>query len=118
MKKSLNNLIPFEKGHKKVGGRKKGTPNMITSLKKFVNKDITYKNPLTNVEEKKSIIEWINLALVAQAIEGNIRAIKVIYDRIDGKVTTELKGNLGVDLTIEELEKMSDEELKKIAYGN
>jgi len=118
MKKSLNNLIPFEKGHKKVGGRKKGTLNQATLLKKFIDKDFTYKNPLTDIEEKKKVSEWINLALVAQAIEGNIRAIKVIYDRIDGKVTTEVKGKVDIDLTVEELEKMSDEELRKIAYGN
>ena len=118
MNKSTNNLIPFEKGHKKVGGRKKGTLNQATLLKKFIDKDFTYKNPLTDIEEKKKVSEWINLALVAQAIEGNIRAIKVIYDRIDGKVTTEVKGKVDIDLTVEELEKMSDEELRKIAYGN
>ena len=115
-KSSLNNLVPFKKGHKKVGGRKKGTPNQTTLLKKLIYENFTYKNPLTNVEEKKSIVEWINLILVAQAIEGNMRAIEIIFDRLEGKVTTEFKGKVGVDLTVEELEKMSDEELKKIAY--
>jgi len=113
-----SHLVPLKRGHKKFGGRKKGTLNQITLLKKLMYENFKLKNPLTDSEEKKPVVEWINLAWIVKAMKGDMRAIELILDRIEGKVPNEVKGKVGVDLTIEELEKLSDEELRKRAYGD
>lgn len=112
------NLKPFKKGHEKVGGRKRGTPNVASDLQKVANVNFLHKNPLTHEKEKRKVFRWINIALVDQAMNGNMRAIEIFYDRLIGKVPNEIKGKMDVGLTIEELEKLSDEELRKIAYGD
>lgn len=113
-------LIPtqMKKGHKKVGGRKKGTLNQTTLLKKLIYENFKHQNPLTKKTENKKIVEWVNIAWIVKAMKGDMRAIESLIDRMDGKVPNKVEGKMGVELTIEELEKMSDEELRKIAYGD
>lgn len=103
-------LTPFKKGNPIRGGRPKGSISLTTTLKKIINKEIQFKNPLNRKKETKTIREWINLALVAKAMKGDINAIKHIYDRIDGKVAQELIGDLNISV-----KEMSIEQLNEIA---
>lgn len=115
---SRKNLVPFEKGHEKLGGRKKGTLNMTTRLRNYLETSLTRMNLGTHKAEKKKVGDWIILALTYQAMKGNVPAIGEIFDRIDGKVPNKVEGKMDMDLTIDELKKLSDHELRKRAYGD
>lgn len=91
------NLIPFEKGHKGIGGRPKGSISISATLRKLMEKNYVAKDPFTQTTEKKKIREWIALRLIAQAMQGNIKATKEILDRLEGKAIqiTEITGRDG-----------------------
>jgi len=66
-------------------GRKKGQVSMTTILRKILNKEMEFNDPFGGKTVKRSIYEIINLQLIAKAITGDIDAIKLVYNRIDGK---------------------------------
>ncbi len=70
------------KGHKKVGGRKKGTPN-----KKTVEKDLLIRYLTKKIIKNKG--KWVP-ALLKKMNEGDVRATKEGLDRIIGKATERL----------------------------
>ena len=102
------NLKKFEKGHPPCGGRPKGSKNLTTILRKLLTKKFDYKNSISGEDENKTVSEWINIALIAKAMEGNINAINTIFERIDGKVANELTADLSLNV-----HELSDEELNK-----
>ena len=115
---NTKNLTPFKKGHvhKVKGGRPKGSKSLATILKNLLDKKITTKNPLSGKQESLEVSKLINLALIRNAItsKASVQAISLIYDRIDGKLAQKLFGDLDVNVTVEELKKMSTEELEEI----
>lgn len=85
---SLKNLKHYKKGqtgNKK--GRPKGSRNLSTMLKEFVETSFEAVDPFTNEKSEKTMGEWLCLNLVVNAIKGNIRAAKIVFDRIEGKVS-------------------------------
>lgn len=111
------NIVPYQrkKGDPKIGGCKKGSINMSTQLRRLLKAKHTKINKTTGEEETKPLYKWANIALINQILKGNMRAIELLYDRIDGKVATELKGQLDVNI---DYEKMSTEELQKIIHDS
>jgi hypothetical protein len=113
------NLTSFQKGHKSKGGRPKGSPSIITPLKKILQSNAK------NIPGIKKILDEYGCKTMAQAIatklillvlqEGNptskLNALIEIINRVDGK-QVERNMNYDIDVT-----KLSDEELKKIVEG-
>lgn len=94
--KSAENLVPFEPGKvTNPKGRGKGKKNLSTILKRFIEASNTRKNPTTGKKIKKTAGEWVCLNLIAKAMAGDTRAIKLIFDRLEGKVAENL--NVKVD---------------------
>lgn len=90
-------LKPFEfkEGNPGGPGRAPGTTILRTSLKKILAYQIDIENPLTKDLEKITVNEAIALKLVKRALEGNLRAIEMIFDRVDGKIVDMLQlGNM------------------------
>jgi len=65
-------------------GRKKGSVCMTDLLRKYLEKKIDFKDPITKREIKKKFKDIIILRLMANAISGNQRAIDEVLNRIDG----------------------------------
>tara|TARA_Y100001958_G_C20891446_1_gene317461 strand:+ start:187 stop:486 length:300 start_codon:yes stop_codon:yes gene_type:complete len=71
-----NHKGQFRKGHSgNPGGRPKG--NLTSALRNFMD-DIDYENGLSR-------IEMVTKILYKLACEGDLSAIKLIFERVDGK---------------------------------
>jgi len=77
---------PGESGN--PAGRPKGSENVSTRLKRLLTLELDTADPVTKETCKKSIAEIIGLRLVKEAMTGNIKAIKIILDRVEGKVSS------------------------------
>jgi len=85
-------IKPFKPGHKKVGGREEGTPNVKTILNKFLSLEDEDNPDITNLED-------ICLKHIKLAKESRLDAIKEVYDRLDGKATQHVDQNINVRTT-------------------
>ena len=66
----------FEKGHTKIGGRKKGTPNRLTKELRTILKNVLY-NELDNIEELLDSLE------PKERLELVIKLIPFILPKVD-----------------------------------
>ena len=82
---NLATLRPFKKGHKKVGGVKKGYTSPTAELKRLLEKKINYEDPETKKQVTGKIGTVIALRGILNACQGDQNAIEDIMDRIDGK---------------------------------
>ncbi len=90
-------MVPtkFQPGNPGGPGRTPGKILLRTVLKRILHQEIDFENPLTKELEKLSINEVIALKLIKRALDGNLRAIELIFDRVDGKVADMLQlGNI------------------------
>jgi hypothetical protein len=67
-------------------GRKKGGRDRATVLRKWLEAKITRSNPVSGELEKLPAYDHVALSLIAQALDGNIKAIKEIQDTVFGKL--------------------------------
>jgi len=67
-------------------GKAKGTPNITSRIKKILEMELDVKDPVTTKPAKKTVSEIIGLRLAKEAMSGNIKAVKIILDRVEGKV--------------------------------
>ena len=93
--KGHKNIILHPPKNRRAGGRPKGRISLTTVLKKLLNKEFQWRDPLSGEEEKKKLSQWLNVALVHKALKGSERALELIYERIDGKVLN----NVAVEMT-------------------
>ena len=77
----------------KGGKNKKGYVHLSTILKKYLSDEIEVLDPITKRTVKKQIGEVINLKLIAAAVKGDQKAIKMIFERMEGMPAQNL--NLG-----------------------
>lgn len=113
---------PFKKGVSgNAKGRPKGTPTMTGILKGLLmsnelNVEVCSKMPdqdgnmaeesrKFNVTTDKNFSVAISVALIARAVKGDIEAIKVIFDRVEGKAV-----QMNVDLNNSDFTKLTPEE--------
>ena len=82
--KSIANLRPFS-SEKQPTKRTPRGPSIVTPLKKFLTKKITYEDPDTKKMTKGRIADVIALRLILNATQGENEAIKEILNRVDGK---------------------------------
>ncbi len=93
----------FEKGKSgNPNGRPKGTKNFQTLLNKYLEREIELDDPMMSGEDtlKVSTLDHIILRLLAKALNGDMRAVKEVLDRLVGKAkeTVEVSGGLGISM--------------------
>jgi hypothetical protein len=88
----------FKKGQSgNPDGRPVGAKGVRATLNKYVYQTITDNNPLSKEEEELPVLDHICLKLIKQGNEGNVRAIEVIMDRVDGKSVQ------GIEMEVEQV---------------
>ena len=60
----------------KITSRRGNSKNTKTILERFLNLEMTKKNPFTNEMEKMSVKEILNLKQISNAIEGDLASYK------------------------------------------
>ena len=112
-------LNPSEKGDaaKPGAGRPVGSISAKTRLKKLLASSIKRKNELTGSEEKKTIGDFLDIALVVKALGGDVAAYREITDRVDGKVDQKV---ITEDVSKPKVSQMNEKHLKALekAFGN
>ena len=84
---------PGESGNPK--GAPKG-PTLTTLLRKVLEGEIEMKDLETGQYRKITKAELVMIALVKEAVQGNVKAAREILDRLDGKVPQKI-GLTGAD---------------------
>lgn len=100
------NLIPAKKGEvRNPNGRGKGVQNSKTRLLRLLELVQKKRNPITGEEEEFTVLELMDMQMIAKALKGDQRAYEAVVDRLEGKpkqttdITADIKGN--VQITIE-----------------
>lgn len=80
------NLRPAKKGEvRNPKGRPPGIPNAKTRYKRLLELTETIKNPVTGEMEEFSIIEQLDMQVIAKARKGDLAAYRELMDRLEGK---------------------------------
>jgi hypothetical protein len=100
------NLKPFPKGVSgNPAGKPKGTQHSKTRLLRILDLVQKKRNPITGEEEEFTVLELMDMQMIAKALKGDQRAYEAVVDRLEGKpkqttdITADIKGN--VQITIE-----------------
>ena len=103
---NLENLTPFPKGVSgNPAGKPKGTEHSKTRLRRLLDLVQKKRNPITGEEEEFTVLEMMDMQMIAKALKGDQRAYESVVDRLEGKpkqttdITADIKGN--VQITIE-----------------
>jgi hypothetical protein len=89
----LNQWQPGQSGN--PSGREKGSKNRSTILKKWIEVNCSIIDPSTGQEITGTLEDKIALALIGKAVNGDVAAIKEVYDSIYGKLE---QGNKDSDI--------------------
>lgn|SRR6185312_3084772 len=103
---SQEHLKPFPPG--KSGnpkGRPKGVQNSSTRLLRLLKLVQTKKNPISGKDEKFTLLEQMDMALIVKAAKGDVNAYREILDRFEGKPLQSIKQ----DTTIKAGKDLEDE---------
>lgn len=86
---------PGQSGNPK--GRPPGIPNARTRYLRLLTLTEKIKNPVTDEMEEFSIMEQLDMQIIAKARRGDISAYKEIMDRLEGKPQQTVDMNHGID---------------------
>jgi hypothetical protein len=92
-------LIPMKTGDPAPpnAGRKRGSISIPQTLRKILEVEVSLVNPLIEMSkvqarddldekvQQKTIREWMCIHLTCMAMEGNLKAMEMIMDRVEGK---------------------------------
>ena len=99
------NLKPFPKGVSgNPAGKPKGTEHSKTRLKRLLDLVQKKKNPITGQEEEFTVLELMDMQMIAKALRGDQRAYQEVIDRLEGKPkqSTEVEVSGGMTINWEE----------------
>lgn len=93
----------FQKGVSgNPNGRPKGRISFIPAIEEALREEI--RDPNGNpIEIRKALIK----TLIKEGLQGNVRALEYIIDKIDGKATQRLEIEQVFEVTKEELQKVA-----------
>ena len=84
--------IPFVKGQSgNPKGKAVGTRHSNKRLLKILELTQVKRNPVTNEDEEFSILEQMDLVVIAKALKGDLKSYAEILDRVEGKATQSVK---------------------------
>jgi hypothetical protein len=66
-------------------GRPKGVPNTATRLKRLLELEQEILNPVTGLKEQFTVAEQMDMAMIAKARKGDVRAYNALVDRLEGR---------------------------------
>lgn len=102
VEKSRANIIPPKKGEvRNPKGKPKGTKNVSTIIRQFLECDIDFKDIRKNggQEGKGTILEAMISTMIAKAIKvGDVQAFEKVLDRFEGKSEARSKVKVEGDL--------------------
>jgi len=99
------NLRPFPKGVSgNPAGKPKGTEHSKTRLKRLLDLVQKKKNPITGQEEEFTVLELMDMQMIANSLRGDQRAYQEVIDRLEGKPkqSTEVEVSGGMTINWEE----------------
>jgi hypothetical protein len=99
------NLKPFPKGVSgNPSGKPKGTEHSKTRLKRILDLVQKKRNPITGEEEEFTVLELMDMQIIAKALKGDQRAYQEVIDRLEGKPkqTSEVEVSGGMTINWEE----------------
>ena len=105
--KSKENLNPPVKGEiRNPNGRPKGAKTFSSVFKKYLEVDTGKEHPETG--DKMSYMDMSILAVLRKATKGDIAAVKLAIEKVDGLSPTNLANYDVSGLSTEELSTLSD----------
>lgn len=116
----LKNLTPFEKGHKRTpnAGRPKGSKTLTTILKSIMDEPLERIDKKTGLKDVKPTSEWLMGVMVRDALKGDLRAIREILDRLEGRPLQKINQVTTLDFKSMDLSSLSNEQIEKLLEDN
>lgn len=99
------NLKPYPKGVSgNPAGKPKGTEHSKTRLKRLLELVQKKRNPITGEDEEFTVLELMDMQMIAKALKGDQRAYQEVIDRLEGKPkqSTEVEVSGGMTINWEE----------------
>lgn len=75
----------FKKGNSFGAGRPKGSKNLATHLKALLDLEIETESPIFGNIQITPIQEVVAARLIRKALDGDNKAIREIFDRLEGR---------------------------------
>jgi benzoyl-CoA reductase/2-hydroxyglutaryl-CoA dehydratase subunit BcrC/BadD/HgdB len=99
------NLKPYPKGVSgNPAGKPKGTEHSKTRLKRILELVQKKRNPITGEDEEFTVLELMDMQMIAKALKGDQRAYQEVIDRLEGKPkqSTEVEVSGGMTINWDE----------------
>ena len=95
----------FKKGQSgNPAGKPKGVQHSKTRILRLLELVQKKRNPITGEDEDFTVLELMDMQMIAKALKGDQKAYDVIVDRLEGKpkqttdITADIKGNVQINI--------------------
>jgi hypothetical protein len=92
-------------------GKPKGIEHSKTRLQRLLKLTEKMQNPVTGELEDFSVMEQIDMIMISQARKGNLKAVRELLDRLEGRPTVSVESTGEITHKYED---MTDEQLDAV----